>query len=120
MATLECEKTPETHKIWVNAKTSIAQELAMKETEKQKMKTLDKMIPQECYELFFSFDTCLPSLSLLFFIYDRQSFTTRQTCLSHMFILFLPYVLHVFASRPTPSSYLFKPVARQLYSLAFH
>ena len=47
VATLEYEWTPETNKIWVNAKTSIAQKLAMKETEKQKMKTLDNMIPHK-------------------------------------------------------------------------
>ena len=33
---------------------------------------------------------------------------------------FLPYVLHVFTSWLTHFSYLFKPVVRQLYSLAFH
>ena len=44
MATLECEQTPETNEIWVNAKTSIAKKLAMKDTQKQKMKTLDEMI----------------------------------------------------------------------------
>ena len=74
-----------------------------------------------CYKLFFFFDTCSPCFSILFFIYDRQAaFTTRQTCLLHMTTSSLPYVLHVFASRLTPFFHLFKPVVRQLYSLAFH
>ena len=73
-----------------------------------------------CYELFFFSHTCLPCSSLLFFIYDQHAFTSRQTCLLHMFTLFLQYALHVFASRLTHSLYLFKPVVRQLYSLAFH
>ena len=38
----------------------------------------------------------------------------------HVPTSFLPYVLHVFASWLTHFSYLFKPVVRRLYSLAFH
>ena len=51
-------------------------------------------------------------------------FYLRSTGIYHKanmpFTSFLPYVLHVFTSRLTPSFYLFKPVVRQLYSLAFH
>src|SRR5271156_4575884 len=39
MGTLECKE------IWINAKTNVAQELAMKEAEKKKQKTLEEMIP---------------------------------------------------------------------------
>ena len=75
---------------------------------------------QGCYKLFFFFYTCLPCSSLLFFIYDWHAFTSRQTCLLHMSTSFLHYALHMFTSRLTHSLYLFKPVVRQLYSLAFH
>ena len=50
----------------------------------------------------------------------KQTLTTRQTCLLHMHTLLLLYDLHVFTSWLTHFSYLFKPVVRRLYSLAFH
>ena len=73
-----------------------------------------------CYELF-SFSTCVYHAFLfLFFISDQHTFSLRLTCLLHMFDMLLPYALHVFASGLTPVFYQFKPVVRQLYSLAFH
>lgn len=45
LATLEQEQISKTDKLWVNTKTGIAQELAMKEAEKQKIKTLEEMVP---------------------------------------------------------------------------
>jgi hypothetical protein len=41
------EQTMSQNKLWINMKTGIAQELAIKEVEKQKTKTLNKMIPPE-------------------------------------------------------------------------
>ena len=73
-----------------------------------------------CYELLFFSDTCLPCFFFHFSFMIRQMFTTRQTCLLHMHTSFLHYNLHVFASWLTHFSYLFKPVVRRLYSLAFH
>ena len=73
-----------------------------------------------CYELFSSLTHVYHAFLLLFFIYDQHAFSLRLTCLLHMLAILLPYVLHVFASRPTPVFYLFKPVVRWLYSLAFH
>ena len=41
LAMLDCEE------IWINAKTNVAQELAMKEMEKQKPRTLEELVPPE-------------------------------------------------------------------------
>ena len=49
----------------------------------------------------------------------KHAFPSRLTCLTHMFTIPLPHEVHVFASRPTHLLYLFKPVVRRLYSLAF-
>ena len=50
----------------------------------------------------------------------EHAFPSRLTCLVHMFTIPLPHEVHVFASRPIPLLYLFKPVVRCVYSLAFH
>ena len=50
LAMLECEE------IWINAKTNVAQELAMKETEKQKPKTIEELIPPELMDYQNVFD----------------------------------------------------------------
>ena len=49
MAALECKQTPETNELWINVKN-------MKEAGKPKMKTLDKMIPQELMAYWNMFD----------------------------------------------------------------
>ena len=66
-----------------------------------------------CYKLFFSSLHVYTMLLLTIFHF-------LLTCVSLMFTLLLYHVLHVFTSRPTHFLHIFKPVVRQLYSLAFH
>ena len=73
-----------------------------------------------CYKFFSSFTTCRTCFYLLFFIYDRHAFTTRQTCLSLMFISLSTLCFTCVCLKANTFLYLFKPVVRQLYSLAFH
>ena len=70
-----------------------------------------------CYETFSFFYMCLPCVCLLFFISLLHALTSRQTCLLHMFFTscFTCVCLKV-----NTFLYLFKPVVRQVYSLAFH
>ena len=73
-----------------------------------------------CYKFFPSSTTCRTCFYRLFFIYDR-------TCIHLKASMPFTYVYHIFIlcftcvclKANTPSS-LFKPVVRQLYSLAFH
>ena len=46
----------EFEEMWINAKTNVAQELAMKETEKQKPKTMEELIPPELMDYRNVFD----------------------------------------------------------------
>ena len=80
-----------------------------------------QLIQEGCVTNFFSSQTHADhAFSFRFSSMIGQTFTTRQTCLLHTHTLLLPYDLQVFASWLTHSSYLFKPVVRWLYSLAFH
>ena len=69
--------------------------------------------------LFFLY-MCTPCFTLLFFIYDQHAFTLRQTCILLMFTLLFTLCFTCVCLKANTFLYLFKPVVRQLYSLAFH
>ena len=73
-----------------------------------------------CYELLSSLTHADHAFSFYFSSMIKQMLTIRQACLLHMHTSLLPYDLHVFTSWLTHFFYLFKPVVRRLYSLAFH
>ena len=74
----------------------------------------------DCYEPFFSLTCVQHAFAYLFFIYD-------QTCIYLKANMSLTYVYLIFTLcftcvhlKANTFLYLFKPVVRQLYSLAFH
>ena len=73
-----------------------------------------------CYKPFSSLQYAYHAFTNPFSYMIKHAFPSRLTCLLHMITIPLPLVLHVFASRLTHLPYLFRPVVRQLYSLAFH
>ena len=71
-------------------------------------------------QTLFTFHMCTPCFHLLFFIYDWHVVTLRPTCLfTYAYLIFTLHFTCVCLKANTPS-YLFKPVVRCLYSLAFH
>ena len=73
-----------------------------------------------CHKLFSSPYMCRTCFYLLFFIHDWHALTLRPTCLfTYAYLVFTLCFTCVHFKANTPS-YLFKPVVRHLYSLAFH
>ena len=74
----------------------------------------------ELLRTLFFFATCWTCFYLLFFIYDQTCFYLKAnmpfTYVHHIFTLCFTCV----CLKANTPSYLFKPVVRQLYSLAFH
>ena len=56
LTTMEQEQKTNEEELWINIKTGVAQELAQKEAEKQKTKTLEEMIPLELMDYHNVFD----------------------------------------------------------------
>ena len=73
-----------------------------------------------CYEFFSSLTRADHAFYFSFSFMIYMHYPQGWHAFIHVPTSFLPYVLQVFASWLTHFSYLFKPVVRQLYSLAFH